>query len=84
MIEAFVATNAASSGIQLDRKTIKTLCKRNDRPGLIFLAKWNLCLLASGYLVYLAIDSLWLWPAMFVYGSIIKLIKIITYNNKLK
>lgn len=73
MSEAFVATNAASSGIQLDRKTIKALCKRSDRPGLIFLSGWVSCLLASGYLVYLAMDSLWLWPAMFVYGSIISL-----------
>ena len=73
MREAFSATNAASSGIQMDRKTIKALCKRSDRPGLVFLAKWITCLLASAYLVYLSFDGPWLWPAMFVYGTVISL-----------
>jgi len=73
MSEAFVATNAASSGVEIDRKTIRALCRRSDRPGLVFLAQWVACLLPSGYLVYLALDSWWLWPAMFVYGSIIGL-----------
>ncbi len=73
MSETFVATNAASSGVQLERKNIRVLCKRSDRPGLVFLAKWIPSLLFSGYLVHMAMDSLWLWPAMFVYGSIISL-----------
>jgi fatty acid desaturase len=73
MSETCAATNAASSGVQLDRKTIKVLCRRSDRPGLVFLAKWTLCLLATGYGVYLAIDSAWLWFAMFVHGSVIGL-----------
>ncbi len=29
----FVATNAASSGVELDRKTIKWLSRRSDVPG---------------------------------------------------
>ena len=73
MSEVFAATNAASSGVTLDRKTIKALCKRSDRPGLEFLAKWAACLLAAGYLVHLAMGSLWLWPALFVYGTVISL-----------
>jgi fatty acid desaturase len=73
MAETFSATNAASSGITLDRKTIKSLCKRSDRPGLYFLVKWVLSLLATGFLVNLSMDSLWLWPTMFVYGTVISL-----------
>ena len=73
MSETFKATNAASSGITLERKTIKALCKRSDLPGLVFLAKWVVCLIAGAYLVNLSFDSLWLWPAMFVYGTIISL-----------
>ena len=63
MGEAFAATNAVSSGISLERKTIKALCKRSDQPGLRFLAKWVASLLATGHL---AMGSLWVWPALFV------------------
>ena len=73
MTEVFSATNAASSGVTLERKTIKTLCKRSDRPGLEFLAKWAASLLATGYLVHLSMGSAWLWPALFVYGTVISL-----------
>ncbi len=73
MTEAFSATNAASSGVTLDRKTIKALCKRSDRPGLEFLAKWIASLLATGYLVQLSTGSPGLWPALFIYGSVISL-----------
>ena len=34
-----VATIAASSGIQLDRETLKRLSRRNDPPGLVYLAQ---------------------------------------------
>jgi fatty acid desaturase len=73
MGETFAATNAASSGIQLERKTIKALCKRSDRPGLVFLAKWAVSLLLTGYAVQLAMGTAWIWLAMFVHGSVIGL-----------
>ncbi|MEM7563725.1 MAG: fatty acid desaturase [Pseudomonadota bacterium] len=73
MSKDYAATNAASSGISLDRKTIKALCRRSDRPGLVFLAKWSLSLLAGAYLVFLTSGSLWMWPAMFAYGSMMSL-----------
>ena len=67
----FVATNAASSGIKLDRKTLKWIAGRSDRPGLLFLGQWGLALLATGCLVYLSMDTLWLWPAMLVHGVVL-------------
>ena len=73
MSNTFSATNAASSGVHLERKTLKSLCRRSDTPGLVFLAKWMLSLLLTGYLVHLAMGSAWLWPALFVYGTVISL-----------
>ena len=73
MTNKFAATNAASSGVILDRKVVKNLCRRSNQPGLIYLAKWILSLLVSGFLIYLSMGSVWVWPAMFVYGSILSL-----------
>jgi fatty acid desaturase len=64
-------TNAASSGVVIDRKLGKQLTKRSDRPGLVWLAQWIALLLASGYLLYLAEGSIWYLPMLIVYGSAI-------------
>lgn len=71
MSATFAATGAASSGIVLDHKTLKALCRRSDLPGLVYLAKWLLALLASGYGVYLGLETLWVWPAMLIYGTVL-------------
>ena len=67
----FTATDAASSGITLDRKTLKALCRRSDLPGLIFLCKWALALVISGYGVYLALGTTWVWLAALIYGTVL-------------
>ena len=64
-------TNAASSGVTLDRKALKALAQRSDRPGLAYLAQWGCGLLATGALVWLSRGSAWLWPAMFVHGVLL-------------
>ncbi len=69
MATEFAATNAASSGVKLDRKIIKELSRRSDTPGLIYLAQWLGSLLATGYLVWLSLGTWWVWPAMVVYGT---------------
>ena len=69
----FTATNAASSGIRLERKSLKALAKRSDIPGLVFLAQWVLSLVATGYLVYLTLGTFWVYPAMIIYGSMLTL-----------
>jgi fatty acid desaturase len=71
MTSKFLATNAAASGIDLDRKIIKALSRRSDRTGLIYVLKWVISLLLSGLIIYLSLDSVWVWPAMFIYGSIL-------------
>lgn len=64
----FKATNAASSGIRIDKKLMKALARRSDRPGLIYLAQWAGFLAVTGALVWAALGTVWMWPAMFVYG----------------
>lgn len=64
-------TNARSSGIKLDRPTVKALQTRSDRPGLIYLAQWTALLGLTGTGVWFAMDTLWVWPAMLVHGIVL-------------
>lgn len=67
----YVPTNAASSGVTLDKKLLKQIAARSDRPGLVYLARWAAALIATGALVWLTRGTLWLWPAMFAYGTVL-------------
>ena len=64
-------TNAASSGVMLDRKLTKQLMQRSDRPALLWLAQWVLLLVATGYLLHLSEGTAWFIPMLIVYGSAI-------------
>ena len=61
-------TNAASSGIQLDRNELKKIARRRDAPGLIYLAKWATGLALTATLIWYCLGTLWVWPAMFLHG----------------
>ena len=65
-----VVTNAASTGIRIDRKRLKSLARRSDVPGLTYLAVWFAAMAATGALVWFALGTLWVWPAMFVFGVV--------------
>lgn len=65
---AFTATNAASSGITLDRRRLRALAARSDKPGFIYLALWLGSLAGTGFLVWLLLGTGWVWPAMFMHG----------------
>ncbi len=65
-----VITNAASSGIHIDRRRLKSLARRSDRPGLIYFTGWIAAMAATGSLVWLALGTIYVWPAMFVYGVV--------------
>lgn len=67
----YVPTNAASSGVKLDKKTLKSIAGRSDRPGLFWLVQWAACLLLTGCLVWLSVGSLWMWPAMLIHGIVL-------------
>ena len=64
----YVPTNAASSGVKLDKKTLKTIAYRTDRPGLIWLAQWVAWLLLTGSVVMITVGTFWMWPAMLLHG----------------
>ncbi|MEL7402663.1 MAG: fatty acid desaturase [Pseudomonadota bacterium] len=66
-----IRTNAASSGVKVDAKSIKALSVRTDRPGLIYLVKLAVLLGLTGTLVMLSVGSFWMWPAMFLHGIIL-------------
>ena len=65
------ATSAASSGVTLDRKTLKALARRSDGPAYAYLARWGAGVLVTGCFVWLSLDTWWLWPAMFVHGVVL-------------
>ncbi len=64
----FVATNAASSGIRIDKKRLKALARRSDVPGLVYIAQWLFFLALTGGLVWMSLGTWWVWPAMFLHG----------------
>jgi Fatty acid desaturase len=66
-----LATNAASSGIKLDKKIMKKFAKRSDVPGILFLIKLFLVLMLLGFFVYESIGTLWLIPAELLYGTVL-------------
>jgi len=67
----YVPTNAASSGVRLDKRTLKSIAARSDRPGLIYLAQWICGLLVTGALIWWSIGTLWMWPAMLIHGILL-------------
>jgi len=64
-------TNAASSGVTLDRKTLISLARRSDRPGLVYLGGWLAGLGATGSLVALCLGTPWLVPALLAHGVLL-------------
>ena len=67
----FTATNAASSGVKLDRKTIKKLGRRSDVPGLIWLAQWAVLLGITGFVLFISLGTWWSVPAMITYATVL-------------
>ncbi len=65
------ATTPESSGVSLDRKALKALTRRSDRPGMITLGLWALFLAGSGTLLYVSLGTWGVVPAMILYGSIL-------------
>ncbi len=65
------ATTPATSGVQLDAKALKRLCRRSDRPGLVYLGLWALALAGSGGLLTLSLGGWAVAPAMILYGSVL-------------
>ncbi len=72
-MSAPIPTNAASSGVRLDKQRLKALCRRSDARGLWWLAGWVVSLGLSGVFLHLALGMWWVVPAMLVYGTALTL-----------
>ena len=64
----YIPTNAASSGVKIDKKILKSIAARSDRPGLIYLFKWTVSFCLTSTLVWACLETFWVWPAMFLHG----------------
>ena len=62
-------TQALNDGI-ITRTELKQLMRRSNAPAFAHLALWVLTLIATGTAIYLAMGTLWVWPAMFVHGVV--------------
>lgn len=63
-------TQAMNDGV-ISRKELKGLMRRSNVPGLIHLTLWLAAVAASGTLVWMAMGSWWVAPAMFVHGILL-------------
>lgn len=63
-------TQALEEGA-LSRRELKRLMRRSDRPGLVRLALWFAVIAGTGALIWLAMGSWWLLPAMFLHGIVL-------------
>ena len=52
---------------------IRPLRQRRNGPGLVFLLQWGIGLTLTGMLVWLALGSGWIWPAMAIHGGLLTL-----------
>ena len=64
-------TNAASSGVKLDKKKLKSIASRSDKPGVIYILQWLIALALTGSLVWMSLGTWWVWLAMFVHGVLL-------------
>jgi len=55
----------------IDRERLRLWSERSDRSGLIQLAGHLAVLLLTGCGIWLARDTVWIWPAMFVHGVVL-------------
>jgi len=63
-------TQAMAEGA-LTRAELKALMRRSDKPAVLRLIVWVMILLATSSLVWLALGSWFLIPAMFVHGIVL-------------
>ena len=66
-------TTAETSDLGIERKTLKALMRRSDRPGLIWFGKWSLSMALSAYLLHLSFGSPWVVPTMLWYSLVLVL-----------
>jgi len=63
-------TQALEDGT-LSRRELKDLMRRSDRPALMRLAAWVVTVLTTGTLIWAAMGTWWVVPAMFLHGIVL-------------
>lgn len=63
-------TQALEDGL-LTRRELKAFMQRSDRPAMIRLAIWVALLCGTGTLIWLAMGTGWMVPAMFLHGIVL-------------
>ena len=63
-------TNAKTSDIHIDKKELKALMRRSDRPGLIYLGSWLALIAVTGTLVLWFVGTWWMVPALLLYSGL--------------
>ena len=66
-----VITNAASTGIRIDRAQLKQLAERSDRAGLVYLGQWFALLALTAAGIWYTMGTVWVWLAMFAHGVLL-------------
>src|SRR5215475_9569688 len=62
----------AEAAVQtIDRERLRLWSQRSDAPGLSHLAGHLIALAATGFLVWLARGTFWIWPAMWAHGVVL-------------
>jgi len=64
-------SQALAADAPIGRAELKALMRRSDATGLLWLAGWLALLGATGTLVWLALGTWWLLPAMFLHGIVV-------------
>ena len=54
----------------IDRKTLKALSRRSDRPGLVYFGSYMALIVATGALATLSWGTWWALPAFALYGTL--------------
>ena len=63
-------TQALNDGV-ISRTELKQLMHRSNGPAFMYLAAWIATLAVTGYLIYASMETLWVWPAMFLHGVVL-------------
>jgi fatty acid desaturase len=71
IMTSFSATNGESSGIKINRKDLKQLMRRSDKPSLKWLAIWVAMLMVTGYALHLSLGTAWVYLTMLAYGTVL-------------
>lgn len=72
-LNGVTTTIQASSRINnyLGQRKVRDLMQRSDKIGLIYTFGHFLLIAATGYLLYLSLDSAWVYPAVLLHGFVI-------------